>query len=279
MAKKDENGGAVRFLYGTVPGRMALKLLAGRGISKAAGRFLDSPASKFLIPVFIKNCGIDLSDYQTTGWSCFNDCFTRKLKSPKLRPFSERAEDLCAPCDGLLSVYPIDKGRVLPIKQSLHTISELLGGSPLARRYREGTALVFRLCVDHYHRYAYLDEGTKGSNRFIPGELHTVRPAALQSLPVFTRNCREFTCLETKNFGPVTQVEVGAMLVGKIKNHHGACHFERGEEKGLFLYGGSTVVLLLEKDRAELDPALQKAQTTGEEIPVKMGQVIGRAIH
>lgn len=279
MAKKDENGRAVRFLYGTVPGRMVLKVLAGRGISKAAGRFLDSSASKFLIPVFIKNCGIDLADYKTSGWNCFNDCFTRKLKSPELRPFSQDPKDLCAPCDGLLSVYPIDKGRVLPIKQSRYTVADLLGGSPLARRYREGTALVFRLCVDHYHRYAYLDEGSKGKNHFIPGELHTVRPAALESLPVFTRNCREFTCLETKNFGPVTQVEVGAMLVGKIKNHHEACHFKRGQEKGLFLYGGSTVVVLLEKDRAVLSPELEKVKKTGEELPVKMGQVIGRAKH
>ncbi len=273
----DQNGRAVRFLYGTLPGRLCLKVLAGRGLSRAAGAFLDSPLSKPLIPVFLRRCHIDLSDYDTTGWRCFNDCFTRRLKNPALRPFSEDGADLCAPCDGLLSVHPIRAGLVMPIKQSRYTVSSLLGESPLAEKYAGGTALVFRLCVDHYHRYAYFDSGRKGPNVFIPGQLHTVRPAALESLPVFSRNCREYTALETDHFGTAVQVEVGAMLVGKIRNRQGPGCFEKGEEKGMFLYGGSTVVLLLEKGKARLSPKLLKAAKTGEELPVKMGQVLGRA--
>ena len=81
--------------------------------------------------------------------------------------------------------------------------------------------------------------------------------------------------METENFGTVTQVEVGAMLVGKIHNHHGAATFKRGEEKGLFLYGGSTVVLLLEKQRATLLPEVQMATADGAEMPVQLGQKIG----
>lgn len=274
--KKDENGRVVRWLYQTVPGRMVLRVLVHPRLSRVAGKFLDSRFSKFLIPVFIKNCGIDLSDYKTSGWNCFNDCFTRQLK-PGRRPFSEKPQDFCAPCDGYLSIYPIHKGMVMPIKQSAYSVSSLLGGSPLARRYEGGTALVFRLCVHHYHRYAYLDRGSKGPNVFIPGELHTVRPIALESLPVFARNSREYTRMDTENFGPVTQVEVGAMLVGKIRNHQQEGRFCRGQEKGMFLYGGSTVVLLLEKDRVELDPQLSQSGKNCAEIPVRMGQVLGHA--
>jgi phosphatidylserine decarboxylase len=94
---------------------------------------------------------------------------------------------------------------------------------------------------------------------------------------VFTQNCRELTVLNTDHFGLVTQVEVGAMLVGKILNHHGAGPITRGQEKGMFLYGGSTVILLLEKDRATRAPHLLEASLRGEEVPVQMGQPIGKA--
>ena len=81
--------------------------------------------------------------------------------------------------------------------------------------------------------------------------------------------------MKTDNFGTAAQIEVGALLVGKIKNHHGEHTFSRGEEKGMFLYGGSTVVLLLEKDKAILDKSLFEATQKGEETPVVMGERLG----
>ena len=131
---------------------------------------------------------------------------------------------------------------------------------------------------NHYHRYCYMDSGSKGENRFIPGELHTVRPVALETLPVFVRNCREYTCMNTDHFGTAVQIEVGAMLVGKIKNHHGAATFRRGQEKGMFLYGGSTIVLLLEKNRVQLREDILTASKKGEETPVQMGETLGIAL-
>ena len=83
--------------------------------------------------------------------------------------------------------------------------------------------------------------------------------------------------METEHFGTATQVEVGALLVGRINNRHGAGSIRRGEEKGRFLYGGSTIVVLLEKDRADVDEAFFKATASGTETPVVMGQVLGRA--
>ena len=145
----------------------------------------------------------------------------------------------------------------------------------IAEKYADGVCLVFRLCVNHYHRYIYVDNGSKGENVFIGGKLHTVRPIALETLPVFIRNCREYTVMQTENFGDVTQIEVGALLVGKILNHHGACNIQRGEEKGTFLYGGSTVILLLQKDAANVDEKYFAATEEGNETDVKMGQVIG----
>ncbi|MDD6094633.1 MAG: phosphatidylserine decarboxylase [Clostridia bacterium] len=243
-------------------------MLCSRWVSKAAGAFLDSRLSKPLIKPFVKKSGIDLDDYESDGFESFNDCFTRKIKAGK-RPFSENDKDLCAPCDGLLCAYKIENGTVLPVKQSAYTVSSLLGNDSIAESFSGGTCLCFRLCVDNYHRYAFFDRGTVQKRRFIPGRLHTVRPIALEKYPVFTENCREYTVLETENFGRAVYVEVGAMLVGKIKNRD-VKEFSRGEEKGMFLYGGSTVILLLEKGAARV----REEYFSGEEIPVKMGETL-----
>ena len=264
----------LRFLYETALGRLILKLLCTRRVSRLCGRFLDSGVSRPLIRPFVRRHGIDLGEYTSQEFQSFNDFFSRKIREDR-RPVASAPSSLIAPCDGLLSVYRLSGDTVIPVKQSRYTVSSLLGGDSVSENYQNGICLVFRLCVDHYHRYCYIDSGVKGENIFLPGELHTVRPIALEKLPVFTRNCREYTVIKTENFGTVVQIEVGAMLVGKIKNHHGPGSVRRGEEKGMFLYGGSTVIVLLEEGRAHLPEELYQAMESRVETPVKMGQRIG----
>lgn len=276
MNNKKKESASLRFLYNTVLGRMILKPLTAPAVSKLCGRFLDSRLSKCMIDRFVKKNGIDLSEYQSESYSCFNDFFTRKIIREK-RPISNIGTDLVSPCDGLLTAYRIKDDTVIPVKQSRYSINSLLSGANIADRYKNGICLVFRLCVNHYHRYCYIDDAEKEDNVFIKGKLHTVRPIALETYPVFVRNCREYTVMHTENFGDVTQIEVGALLVGKIKNHHGAGRVKRGQEKGLFLYGGSTVILLLEENKADISDDIWKESLNGNEIPVKQGQVIGRS--
>lgn len=270
---RPRDGAALRFLYHTPLGRLLLKPLCARPISRLCGRFLDSPLSKPLIRPFVRRNGIRLEDFFSDSFRCFNDCFSRRIR-PELRPVDPSPDALVAPCDGLLSVYPIQKDTVIPAKQSLYTISDLLGGDPAASRFEGGTCLVFRLCVNHYHRYCYPDSGRPLRSAFIPGELHTVRPIALEQLPVFVRNCREYALLETDHLGTVAQIEVGAMLVGKIANHPAPERFERGDEKGMFLYGGSTVILLIEPGRIHIPEEAFALSAEEREIPVCMGERI-----
>ena len=271
-------GAALRFLYESKKGRGLLKIAASRPVSVLAGRFMDSPLSRPLIKPFARKNGIDMAEYMPMDYPCFNAFFCRPIRR-ELRPVPAEDGAFMAPCDGLLSAYRITDGLVLPIKQSRYTIAELLGNDPAAAAFRDGVCLVFRLCVQHYHRYAYTDAGTITARRFLPGELHTVRPIALSALPVFTRNCREYTLMDTQHFGRLAQIEVGAMLVGRVENYKGAgAGFRRGEEKGRFLYGGSTVVLLAEKDRVKLDEELFENTDNGLETPVKLGEVLGHRI-
>lgn len=265
----------LRFLYETVPGRLLLRPLVSRPVSRLCGRFLDTEASRALIPLFVRKAGIDTGDFDLSRVRCFNDFFCRPLK-PGRREIDRNPDGLIAPCDGLLTVLPIRQGLVLPVKQSRFTLERLLGDKALAGEFEGGTALVFRLCVQHYHRYCYFDGGKKGENVFLPGVLHTVRPVALAQTPVFAENCREYTVLETDSFGKAVQMEVGAMLVGKIVNDQpGPGPVRRGEEKGRFVYGGSTVIVLLQKDAAALRPGILRASAIGAESPVSMGEIIG----
>lgn len=268
---KYENSTFLNFLYNTVLGRLFLKILTARSFSKIVGHFLDTPLSKPLIRPFVKKANIDLTQYETVNYRCFNDCFTRKIL-PNLRPIDLEPTHFIAPCDGLLSVFAVQDGTVLNVKNSSYTIQELLQNKALADRYQNGYCFVFRLCVEHYHRYCYVDSGEKSENCFIPGLLHTVRPIATKAVPVFTENCREYTLIQSKNFGLLLQMEVGAMLVGKIQNYHGRGTAIRGEEKGMFLYGGSTVIVLMEKNKISPPQALLENTANGLETPVKMGE-------
>lgn len=283
--KNTENERFLKFLYHTAPGRLLLKPLSSRALSVLCGRFLDSGLSRPLIAPFVRRHGIDLSEYQgggdgdgdggTGGFHSFNEFFTRKIREGK-RPFDPAPEALIAPCDGFLSAYEIlPGGTVIPVKYSRYTVASLLNGDPVAEELPGGLCLVFRLCTYHYHRYCYFDGGEKERSAAIRGRLHTVRPVALADVPVFTENCREYTVLRTEHFGRAVQMEVGAMLVGKIRNRDGGAAVRRGEEKGMFLYGGSTVIVLLRAGTASLRDDLLPALQRGEEVPVKMGERIG----
>ena len=149
---------ALRFLYGKPAGRALLKLAASRPVSQLAGRFMDSPLSRPLIRPFASRNKIRMADYIPLSYPCFNDFFCRPIRK-ELRPIAQEDAAFMAPCDGYLSAYRITDGLVLPIKQSSYTIPELLGGDPAAEAFRDGICLVFRLCVQHYHRYAYVDDG------------------------------------------------------------------------------------------------------------------------
>ena len=81
--------------------------------------------------------------------------------------------------------------------------------------------------------------------------------------------------LHTENFGDVIQMEVGALMVGRICNRQGKGRIARGQEKGRFEFGGSTVILLFEKDRVQLRERLLEDTAKGYETVVKMGEVIG----
>lgn len=264
-------------VYSNVCGRFVMKLLAVPAVSRAIGCFMDAWPSTFLIGRFIRKNHINMADYERRKYRSFNEFFTRKLKAGK-RPVDMEPSHLIAPCDGMVTVYPIDLHTKIAIKHSYYTVASMLRNEQLAAEYVGGCCVVVRLAVDNYHRYAYVDTAAKGRNHFIPGVLHTVNPAVLEHVKIYKENARSYCVLDTKNFGKVIQMEVGAMCVGRIRNYHRKALVRRGQEKGRFEFGGSTVVLLFRRDEVAIDDDILKNSAKGLETKVSLGERIGRAM-
>lgn len=262
-------------LYGTAVGRQALKLLVQPVVTRVGSGFLDSKLSVGCITPFLEKSGIVMDEYEEEEYESYNQFFTRRIKEGK-RPFSENVSDLCAPCDSRLSVYEITQDGIFSIKNSVYTMQSLLKNESLAKKYMGGTLCVFRLTVSDYHHYCYVDAGVKTKNYKIPGVFHTVAPAAHDRYPVYSENAREFSILKSENFGNILMMEVGAMFVGKIVNHHEKAEVKRGMEKGYFEFGGSTVILAFRKGEVVLCEDIIKNTKEGFETLVKMGEVIGK---
>lgn len=261
-------------LYKTLIGGVVLAIATRKTISKISSVYMNSKASTKRIDKFIKKNKIDMTDYPKREYKSFNDFFTRKVIEGK-RPISKDRDDLISVADSKLLVYDINEKTEMLIKGKTYTVRDLLRDKKLSNEYKNGKCLVFRLTVDDYHRYSFVDDGTLVRTKKINGILHTVGPIAFKRYRVFKENQREYSVLETKNFGTVIQMEVGALMVGKIVNHD-IKKFKRGEEKGYFLFGGSTVVLFFKENQIEIDRDILKNSRLGLETKVKLGEVIGK---
>lgn len=266
------------FLYTNIFGRMLLKPLIQPQVSKLAGRYLSSAHSKWLISKFIERNEINMDIYEECDYSSFNDFFTRKIK-PDCRPVPEDLDVLISPCDCLATVYPIQENTTFSIKNTEYTLLSLLRSPRLAKRFRGGYAYVLRLTVEDYHRYLYSVSGKQSKNYHIDGTFHTVNPIANDYLPIYKENTREYTVIRSKEFGDVLQMEVGALLVGKISNHKQSTVVTRGEEKGFFEYGGSTIVVLTQKGRVTPRSDLLTNSKNGYETKVLQAHPLGILPH
>ena len=264
---------AAEFLYGTAPGRLLLRGLTRPWFSRLGGRVMDSRLSALAVPGFVRRHGIDMRACEKARFSSFNDFFTRNLV-PGARPADPDPAALISPCDGRLTVWPVEPDGRFPVKGTEYTLAELLRDPALAERFRGGRVWLFRLCPEDYHRYVWPADGVPGRTVRIPGLYHTVQPLEKGQRPVYHENTREYRVLDA-SFGPVATMEVGALLVGRIVNHPADGPVKRGQEKGYFAFGGSTVILVTQKDAAVPDEPFAAASARGAETPVRQGQRVG----
>lgn len=265
----------LRFLYTNRMGKHLLKFMISDKLTRLIELYMNTRISTLKIDPFIKENKINISDYEKKFYTSYNDFFTRKIKKSR-RPVNMEPDVLISPSDGKVTVYPISDKLVVNIKNIDYSIKSLLLDRELAEELEGGWLYVIRLTVDNYHRYCYPDSGYQHENYYIPGFFHTVNPVALENTSVFAQNCRAYTIIDSDHFGRIIQMEVGAMGVGRIVNYKESEFVEKGEEKGYFEFGGSTVCLFVPKGSAVPDADMIKNTAEGYETLVKMGEQIGK---
>ena len=264
-------GKDVSFLYNNFFGRIILKLIYNRFISNIIGIYMNSSLSKGRINKAIKKYNIDMSIFEKKEYKSFNEFFIRYKKE---LIFDMDKNHFVSPCDSKLTVIKLDEDTSFKVKGSIYNMKNIIN-EDISKDYKNGYALIFRLEINNYHHYHFVDDGTIGKNKYIKGVLHTVQPIALGKYKVFHKNAREYTVLHTKNFGDIIQVEVGALSVGRITNNKNIKSFKKGEEKGYFEFGGSTVILFVKDKSVFIDKDILDNSKKEIETIVNCGEKIG----
>lgn len=264
--------------YESPLGRGLLQIASLPAVSKCGRKILSGRLSGGFVEQYADSHGIDMFDYEDKQYSSFNEFFTRKIK-PGRRHFERDEHKLVSPSDGKVSAYEVTPSNTFVIKNSVYSADSLLRDKKLAEKYAGGYALIIRLGAEDYHRYIYPVSGTKSHDREIKGFLNAAGPVADRHLEVYKENTRTYCMLRTEFFGDIIQMEIGAMMVGRISNHHpwGKYTARQGDEKGYFEFGGSTIVLLLEKGKAVVDEDLLKNTAEGCETVVRQGEQLARS--
>ena len=271
----------MRWTFESKPGMFFLEAIVKKKfISVLYGSLQNTYFSRRKVEKFVSEFKINLSEASREHpheYRSFNDFFTRKLK-PDARTVDSSADALISPSDGKILAYQnIDIDSLYQIKGSTFSLSELLGNIELAEEYRNGVFLTLRLAPSDYHRFHFIDDCTVASHSNIDGDFYSVNPISLKSIEkVFCQNKRELSVLDTHNFGKVLYLEVGATFVGSIvQTFKRSSGQKRGDEKGFFKFGGSTVLLLLKENSVEIDSDILKNTALGFETSVRMGEKIG----
>jgi phosphatidylserine decarboxylase len=250
-------------------------------VSRSTGLTQDHGVSRRWIPGFIRQYGIPMDQYVTPegGFRSFNEFFIRKFRAGQ-REFPLDPLQMGSPAEGRLTVFPITSlSLALTVKGKPCALADLVGSASIAQDYVGGHAFVFRLCPVDYHRFHFPDEGRAGPSTRLGRELHSVNPAAHAAVPdLFLRNERQMSLFESRSFGQLLLMEVGALCVGRIvQTYEPGKRVERGAEKGYFAFGGSTTIMLTPKEQVIPDEDLLERTRQGVESLVRLGETIARA--
>lgn len=245
------------------------------------GVLQKNPLSKKKIIPFIKEYEVDSSEFQDpTSFSSFNDFFIRKLK-PEARPIVSGNNRAAIPADGRYFFYQdISTCDGFIVKGKKFDLAKLLQDNHIAQKYAKGSMVMARLCPVDYHRFHFPCDCLPGEPRLINGYLYSVNPVAIRkNLSIFTENKRMITKLRTETFGEILYIEIGATTVGSIyQTYTPGKQVKKGDEKGYFSFGGSSLILLFEPNTLFFDHDLIEASSMGLEIRCLMGQSMGKSL-
>ena len=274
--------GWLRFAYENPVGRGFVSLLARRRFFSAyyGWRMNRSFSANQVLP-FIVKYDLDVEEFAKSPFvfKSFNEFFYRALK-PECRPIAAGDNVAVLPADGRHLAFPdVDQADGFYVKGAKFALAELLGDAEQAARFAGGAMLISRLCPVDYHRFHFPVAGTPQLPRLINGWLYSVSPIALRrNIRYLVENKRVITTIESPAFGEVAMIEVGATNVGSILQTFVEDRaVAKGEEKGLFKFGGSCVITLFQRGRIRLVDDLVAHSRDCIETYARMGDVLGTA--
>lgn len=249
--------------------------------SRVYGFFQKTNSSRKKIKPFIKNFEVNPNEFleDVDQYLSFNDFFIRKLK-PESRPIFKQDNVAVIPADGrYLFFQNIDAALGFVVKDQKFNLETLLDDPILKEKYSGGSMIMARLCPTDYHRFHFPADCNPSKVKMINGWLYSVNPIAIKKdIHIFTENKRAITELETTQFGKILYLEIGATSVGSINQTYKPNQsYKKGDEKGYFSFGASSLILLFEHDRLIIDEDLLLATNQGFEIKCLMGQSMGKA--
>ena len=281
MTEKVYANGFLSWSYNTQLGRLATDLiLRQKFISRLYGWFHRQPWSRCRIKSFVKTMNMSMNEFVCSleDFATFYDFFTREIDLSK-RPICNDPDVCIAPVDGKVLAYPlVEPDTTFRIKRSPFNLRSFLFDGELVGKFAFGSMIVSRLCLADYHHFHFPDSGVPDKPVSIRGKYYAGGPYALDTLiPFYTENHRMLTLFDSDHFGQIAMVEIGAFTVGSIQQlYQPGVHVSKGAKKGFFEFGGSTVVLLFQKGKIELDIDLCTNTQNEIETYVRLGGSIGR---
>ncbi len=213
--------------------------------------------------------GISKGWYEdASNWKTFNDFFSRKLASPDVRPIADA--EVVSPADAWAkTTWKIDDNNQLVYPKDLQIktakisdIAQLIGhDSKYKEAFAGGTLTHTFLDVNCYHRYHSPVSGKLLELRKVPGVAagggytlwdhekklyYYVNDMGFQM--VETRAC---AIIETEDYGLIAMLPVGMSQicsVNWIESLHVGQQLKKGDEMGFFLFGGSDIVMIFQRD-------------------------------
>lgn len=274
----------LRWAYENPLGRATTWMIARRALfSHYFGWRMNWRASAQRVFPFIVDYNLDVEEFAKSAFEyrTFNEFFTRALK-PSARPIAEPENPRLAvfPADGRhLAFADVSTAPGFYVKGATFSLEQLLGGPELAAEFAGGSMLISRLCPVDYHRFHFPVAGTPDDGRLIGGWLYSVSPIALRrNVEYLTQNKRRLTLIDSPEFGRVAMLEVGATNVGSIvETYVPGRPLPKGEEKGLFKFGGSCVITVFARGRIRFDADVLEQSSQFRETYARMGDRLGSA--
>ena len=230
------------------------------------------------IEPFIREHKIDMKEFEPVEYSSFAEFFDRKFR-PGARHFTADPDELAAFAEARYFGWERhDAAQKFPVKGHSLSAEAILGDDARAMPFRDGPVLLARLSPMDYHHVHYPLGGRTLSHVRLGHRLWTVNPNALVNQPdILFKNERQINIIDAGAFGRLAFVEVGAMSVGRIVQVHPLdAPFVKGDEKSVFKFGGSAIVVYGEPGKWRPSSDVLTHTRDGIETLIRLGEPVGR---